>query len=235
VALGGSVMKGEKACPVVFWKRLTVEDKESGEKEDIPLLRFYHLFNTSQCEGLGEAAVTAAATADNASTKPEEIVAGMPQRPAIRHGMIQAFYSPCEDIVSMPARERFDAMENYYSALFHELIHSTGHESRLNRSTLTEKAGYGSDPYCKEELIAEMGAAFLCAQAEIVERTLANSAAYMNGWVGRLRMDKTLIVHAAAQAQKAADFILGSTTAQSTVNDETASVTSTTQVSIASL
>jgi antirestriction protein ArdC len=179
--------------------------------------------------------VTAAATADNASTKPEEIVAGMPQRPAIRHGMIQAFYSPCEDIVSMPARERFDAMENYYSALFHELIHSTGHESRLNRSTLTEKAGYGSDPYCKEELIAEMGAAFLCAQAEIVERTLANSAAYMNGWVGRLRMDKTLIVHAAAQAQKAADFILGSTTAQSTVNDETASVTSTTQVSIASL
>lgn len=237
VALGGNVMKGEKACPVVFWKRLTFEDKESGEKEDIPLLRFYHLFNTTQCEGLGDAAVTAAATAtaESPSTKPEEIVAGMPQRPVIRHGMMQAFYSPCEDIVSMPARERFDATENYYSALFHELIHSTGHESRLNRSTLTERAGYGSDPYCKEELIAEMGAAFLCAQAEIVDRTIDNSAAYVRGWLERLGSDRTLVVQAAAQAQKAADFILGTGATRSTVNDEAESVHSNTLCSTVSL
>ena len=79
----------------------------------------------------------------------------------------------------------------------------------MNRSTLTEQAGFGSDPYCKEELIAEIGAAFLCGQAEIVERTIDNSAAYLKGWLDRLKTDGTLIVYAAAQAQKAADFILG--------------------------
>jgi antirestriction protein ArdC len=106
-------------------------------------------------------------------------------------------------------RERFERAESYYATLFHELVHATGHESRLNRVTLTEKAGFGSNPYCKEELIAEMGAAFLCGQAEIAERTIDNSAAYLNGWLDQLRSDKTLIVQAAAQAQKATDFILG--------------------------
>src|SRR5208337_2408241 len=96
----------------------------------------------------------------------------------------------------------------YFSTIYHECVHSTGHEKRLKRSTLTESAGYGSNPYCKEELIAEMGAAFLCGQAEIAERTIDNSAAYLHGWLEQLRNDKTLIVQAAAQAQKAADFIL---------------------------
>jgi antirestriction protein ArdC len=93
--------------------------------------------------------------------------------------------------------------------LFHELVHATGHESRLNRASLTEKSGFGSNPYCKEELVAEIGAAFLCGQAEIVERTIDNSAAYVQNWLEQLRNDRTLIVQAAAQAQKAADFILG--------------------------
>ena len=79
----------------------------------------------------------------------------------------------------------------------------------MNRQTITESAGFGSDPYCKEELIAEMGAAFLCAHAEIAERTVENSAAYFKGWLKRLKQDKSLIVHAAAQGQAAADFILG--------------------------
>jgi antirestriction protein ArdC len=119
----------------------------------------------------------------------------------------------------MPSRERFDTKEAYYSTLFHELIHSTGHKGRLNRP-LTFISGYGRDPYCKEELIAEMGAAFLCAHAEIVEETIRNSAAYIDGWLKQLRKDETLVVQAAAQAQKAADFILGSATAQSMVNAE---------------
>jgi antirestriction protein ArdC len=109
----------------------------------------------------------------------------------------------------MPMRERFDSQESYYATLYHELTHATGHESRLNRATLTAKAGFGSNPYCKEELIAEMGAAFLCGHAEIAERTVDNSAAYLQNWLEQLRNDKTLIVQAAAQAQKAADFILG--------------------------
>jgi antirestriction protein ArdC len=135
----------------------------------------------------------------------------MPQPPILKHGMTHAYYSPKEDCVGLPPRERFERTEGYYATVFHELVHSTGHEKRLKRSTLTEKSGFGSNPYCKEELIAEMGAAFLCGLAEIGERTIDNSAAYLKGWLEQLRNDKTLIVQAAAQAQKAADFILGRT------------------------
>ena len=77
------------------------------------------------------------------------------------------------------------------------------------RQSIIKRNGFGSDPYCKEELIAELGSAFLCGQAGIVERTIDNSAAYLEGWLKRLREDKTLIVYAAAQAQNAADFIMG--------------------------
>jgi len=206
--LGGNVRKGEKSCPVVFWKQTPLEDKESGEPQKIPLLRYYRVFNVAQCDGLKITAETVTETV-NGIIKPDEIVAHMPQRPEIKHGMSRAFYSPREDYVGLPVRERFERAEGYYATLFHELVHATGHESRLNRATITEKAGFGSNPYCKEELIAEMGAAFLCGQAEIVERTIDNSAAYLSGWLKQLKDDKTLIVAAAAAAQKAADFILG--------------------------
>jgi antirestriction protein ArdC len=206
--LGGAVRKGEKSCPVVFWKQTTFEDKESGEQQKKRMLRFYHVFNVAQCDGL-KTGTEPVEEPVNGIIKPDEIVALMPQRPEIKHGMARAFYSPREDCVGLPVRERFEQAEGYYATLFHELVHATGHEKRLKRSTLTEKAGFGSNPYCKEELIAEMGAAFLCGQAEIAERTIDNSAAYLNGWLEQLRNDKTLIVHAAAQAQKAADFILG--------------------------
>lgn len=206
--LGGSVRKGEKACPVVFWKQLEVEDEETGETDKIPMLRFYHVFNVAQCDGLKNIPAPVESPL-SAPTKPEEIVAFMPKRPEIKHGMRKAFYSPAADIVAMPDRARFDDEAGYFATLFHELIHSTGHASRLNRSTITEAEGFGSNPYCKEELIAEMGAAFLCGQAEIAERTLENSAAYVQNWLEQLQNDKKLIVQAAAQAQKAADFILG--------------------------
>ena len=111
----------------------------------------------------------------------------------------------------MPVPKRFDTEEAYHAALFHELVHSTGHEKRLKRQSIAERNGFGTDPYCKEELIAELGSAFLCGHAGIVERTIDNSAAYLDGWLKRLKEDKTLIVYAAAQAQKAADFILGKT------------------------
>ena len=212
--LGGSVRKGEKACPVVFWKQLIIEGKESGETEKIPMLRYYYVFNVAQCDGLNTNPPLVE-TNGNSLTTPAKTVAGMPQPPATKHGMACAYYSPSEDCVGMPARERFEIEENYYATWFHELVHATGHETRLKRSTLTESAGFGSNPYCKEELIAEMGAAFLCGQAEIAERTIGNSAAYIKGWLAALQTDKTLIVQAAAQAQKAADFILGRTFAES--------------------
>ena len=206
--LGGNIRKGEKSCPVVFWKQTTIEDKESGEPQKIPLLRYYSVFNVAQCDGLKTSTELVAQAADGI-VMPDEIVAHMPQRPVIKHGMTRAFYSPREDCVGLPNRERFECAEGYYATLFHELVHATGHESRLNRATLTEKAGFGSNPYSKEELIAEMGAAFLCGQSEIVGRIIDNSAAYIKNWLEQLRNDKTLIVSAAAQAQKAADFILG--------------------------
>jgi len=212
--LGGSVRKGEKACPVVFWKQLKIEDKESGETERIPLLRYYHVFNAAQCEGLPTSPAPVE-TAVGGNSKPDDIVANMPQPPIVKHGMTLAYYSPREDCVGLPARERFTNEDAYYATLFHELVHSTGHDSRLKRSTLAESSGYGTNPYCREELIAEMGAALLCGQAEIAERTIENSAAYIQGWLTQLQSDKTLIVQAAAQAQKAADFILGRTFAES--------------------
>jgi antirestriction protein ArdC len=207
--LGGTIKKGEKACPVVFWKRLTVGETDSSEAREIPLLRYYHVFNLAQCDGLKNGQATSPNdTEPVASPKPEEIVANMPQRPPIKDGFTRAFYSLREDYVGMLARERFSRNEEYHATLFHELVHATGHESRLNRSTLNEQAGFGSDPYCKEELIAEIGAAFLCGQAEIAERTIDNSAAYVAEWLKRMKDDKKLIVHAAAQAQRAADFVL---------------------------
>jgi antirestriction protein ArdC len=204
--LGGNVRTGEKSCPVVFWKQLAIEDKETGETDKIPMLRFYSVFNVAQCDGLKN---IPAPMETGTATKPYEIIAALPQRPDIKHGMAKAFYSPSADSVAMPNRERFETEASYFSVLFHELIHSTGHTSRLNRPTLTESAGFGSDPYCKEELIAEMGAAFLCGQAGIAEQTLDNSAAYVQNWLAALQNDKKLIVRAAGQAQRAADFILG--------------------------
>lgn len=222
IQLGGTIRKGEKACPVIFWKQQKIEDKESGESRNIPLLRFYHVFNVAQCDGIKDAASLAEGPDESVivTSKPVEIVANMPQRPVVKHGMAHAFYSVTEDYIGMPARERFDREEEYYSTLFHELVHATGHETRLKRPTLTAKAGFGSTPYCKEELVAELGATFLCGQAEIVERTINNSAAYLNSWLEQLKQDRTLIVQAAAQAQRAADFILGRTFAESEAGHE---------------
>ena len=205
--LGGTVRKGEKSCPVVFWKRMMIKERDSEEERKIALLRVYHVFNVAQCDGIGEA--PASPPDETKSRKPSEIVSGMPLPPAVKHGMARAFYSLSEDSVGMPSRERFEDEEAYYATLFHELVHSTGHEKRLKRQSLAEHGGFGTEPYCREELVAEMGATFLCGQAEIAERTIDNSAAYIGGWLKQFKSDRTILVQAAAQAQKAADYILG--------------------------
>jgi antirestriction protein ArdC len=216
VQLGGNVKKGEKSCPVVFWKPMEVTDTASGKVEKIPFLRLYHVFNVAQCEGLKN--VPAADETAFALTKPAEIVANMPEPPTIKHGMSHAFYTPINDIVGMPGKERFKTEDSYHATMFHELVHSTGHEKRLKRQSIMERYGFGSDPYCKEELVAELGSAFLCGHSGIVERTIDRSAAYIEGWLKQLKDDRTLIVYAAAQAQKAADFILGKTVESEATN-----------------
>jgi antirestriction protein ArdC len=212
--LGGNVRRGEKACPVVFWKWLDAE--EDGERKRIPFLRYYSVFNVGQCEGIPAGKIGSPSVTRREHcpiVEAERIVAAMPRRPEIKAGLARAFYSPSGDYVGMPGPEQFRTGEDYYSVLFHELTHATGHESRLNRKgvggTEGEWSAFGSTPYAKEELVAEMGAAFLCGQAGIVERTLDNSAAYVGAWLQRLKDDRRLVVHAAAQAQKAADYVLG--------------------------
>ncbi len=209
--LGGHVKKGEKSTPVVFWKWLEREreNPDSGEVETVstPLLRYYRVFNVEQCEGLSVPALENARDF-HPIEEAERVVQEMPQCPIIQHETAQAFYRPSADVVNMPPAELFTSDEEYYSTLFHELTHATGHESRLNRLATDKLAAFGSRSYSQEELVAEMGAAFLCGHCGIVERIIDNSAAYVQGWLRRLRNDKRLVVFAAAQAQKAADFIL---------------------------
>ena len=135
----------------------------------------------------------------------------MPDRPAVEDKEARAYYRPAIDLVNVPAIRYFESGEEYYSTLFHELAHSTGHAKRLNREGVNEVAAFGTAIYSKEELIAEMSAAYLCASCGIEQKTLNNSAAYIGGWLRKLKDDKRLVVFAAAAAQKAADFILART------------------------
>ena len=209
--LKGHVRKGERATPVVFWKILEKDDAKTGEKDSIPLLRYYSVFNAAQCElPAGTVPPNEVVTHPvNPIDECENVVTAMPQRPEIQHSGDAAFYRPATDTVTMPPRNRFSWSAEYYSTLFHELAHATGHPSRLNRTGITELAAFGTATYSKEELVAEMTAAFLCGFCRIEQTTLTNSAAYIAGWLRRLQNDNRLVVHAAAAAQKAADFILG--------------------------
>ena len=207
---GGHVKKGEHGEPVVFWKFVETLDRETGGVKQIPLLRHYTVFNVEQCEGVEypkgevdprEAQPIAAA---------EAIEAGMPNPPRIVIDDIpKAHYSPAQDLVRMCSARYCVSDERYHETLLHELIHSTGHAKRLNRfaeeGTTHE---FGSTTYAAEELVAEIGAAFLCARAGIFQAVEDNAAAYIASWLGKLRNDKALVVRAAGKAQKAAAWIL---------------------------
>lgn len=219
--IGGHVRKGEHGSPVVFWKWLE-RGEESQEEEEtdsnsrrVPVARLYTVFNVQQCElperlrPLLKIDNALGANTHQQIEACEQIVVSMLQRPAIQHQEARAYYRPAIDAVNMPERRLFPKAEHYYSVLFHELTHSTGHASRLDRATLRDLLAFGDTNYSKEELCAEMGAAYLCGIAGIGNETVNNSAAYIQGWLSKLRNDKKLLIQAAAQAQRAADFILG--------------------------
>ena len=121
----------------------------------------------------------------------------------------EAYYCPSTDTVQIPERNQFPRIEEFYSTLFHELSHATGHADRLGRKTLTASAAFGSSEYGKEELVAEFGASFLCGEAKIDNTTVKNSAAYISSWKKAIKADSKMVIQAAGMAQKAADYILG--------------------------
>lgn len=211
--LGGYVRKGEKGCPVVFWKWIQTDElDQNGRAKQIPFLRYFNCFNVLQCEGIPVPAVEQPKREHQPIQAAEAIIKNMPKPPEVRFGGDRACYIPAFDRIEMPKAEAFNSPEAFYSVLFHEEIHATGAASRLNRKSVSASEGelsaFGSEPYAKEELIAEMGASFLCGHAGIVQTTINNSAAYIAGWLETLRNDNRLILQAAAQAQKAADYIL---------------------------
>ena len=220
--LGGCVRKGEESTIVVFWK---VENAEKSSEEIEPeesrdknrrrfLLRYYRIFNLEQCE-LPQAVLDKLPKIEMHEHDPieaaERIIAGMPNPPEIQYAGSKAFYSPFTDRITLPPRELFSNAEEFYATLNHEESHAVGHPKRLNRKSITEAAPFGSPTYCFEEIVAEMSAAYLCAEAGISPAVIDNEAAYIQGWLAKIRSEKRLVVIASAQAQKAADFILNRT------------------------
>jgi antirestriction protein ArdC len=205
---GGHVRKGQHGTKIVFWKIGTREtedaDGDTIERKSI-LLRYYTVFNVEQCEGI---VAPDSARPVNPIEECERIVRQMPNSPAMEQDG-RAWYRPSTDTVGMPSRNAFNSAEEYYSTLFHELTHSTGHSKRVGRDGIEKLNTFGSESYSKEELIAEMGAAMLCGVAGIERKTLANSASYLKCWIDVLKSDARMVVSAASQAQKAADYIRG--------------------------
>ena len=212
---GGQVRKGEKSTLVVFWKWLnTVTDAEETDEmttgkrlTKVPILRYYNVFNLDQVDGIEPPKEPKIDNPFTAIEKAEQIIENMPLRPSIRYEGHRAVYSPMLDSVTLPPKESFTSSEEAYSTLFHELAHSTGHASRVGRKGVIEPTYFGSHDYSQEELVAELSASMLCGVAGI-ESTIENSAAYISGWLSVLKKDKKLLVLAAAQGQKAADYIL---------------------------
>ncbi len=219
--LGGSVRKGEHGQIVVFWRideaancntEPDPEELESNAKAQRRfVLRFYRVWNVEQCD-LPQALLDKLPKIEtyqhDSIEAAERIIANMPKPPEIVRQGSKAFYSVLTDRVTLPPRELFVNAEEEACTALHEISHAVGAPKRLNRESIAEAAPFGSPIYATEELIAEMSAAYLCAEAGISPAVVQNQAAYIQGWLTTLRNDKRLVVIAAAKAQRAADYIL---------------------------
>lgn len=219
---GGNVRQGEKSTLIVFWKFLQVEDENNPDRtKKVPMLRYYRVFNVEQCEGISYP------TAWNANDDPyywlydvpvhtntipacDKIMDGYTDCPPITYGGNRAYYSPGDDRMQIPNRIDFTNVEDFYCTVFHEMIHSTGHVSRLGRleKRKNKMAAFGSYDYGVEELVAEMGAAFLCGEGNILPSVISNAAAYIDGWRRTIREDRKMVVTAAGAAERAVNYIL---------------------------
>ncbi|CAM6053277.1 unnamed protein product [Sphagnum tenellum] len=207
--LGGQVRKGEKGSLVVYANKITKTETDTtgaDVKIDIPFMKGYTVFNTEQIDGLpGHYYATPAPL--NGDIEPLDAVDRFfaNTKLTIKHGGSSAFYSPSRDIVQIPELKAFRDAESYYATLAHEMTHWTRHESRLNRDLGRKR--FGDAGYAMEELVAEIGAAFLCADLGITPETRDDHAAYIASWLKVLKDDRRAIFTAASHAQKAADFL----------------------------
>lgn len=231
MGLGFRIKKEEykNSIPVLFWGRKVVEQEDNKgniKEKTIFFKRFYSVYHWSQIDASEEqikAKLPIVKKIAKAKVKREEtkttfnpieaadaIVNNMPNKPSIaENGGSRAYYVPSEDSIHMPVRTNFESSEHFYATLFHEIAHSTGHESRLNRDTLVQHNGFGSHNYSREELVAEISANMLMAVAELdTPAIIENTVAYCQSWLKVLKDDVNFVLTAAAQAQKATDFVL---------------------------
>ncbi|OEK58918.1 ArdC family protein [Staphylococcus equorum] len=207
---GGKVIKGEKAETVIFWKIIKKHDEEKDEDITFPVMKTYSVFEiNTQVEGLE----SKKEKYNNATLKTGDNIINhyFNKSDAPQQKLTQGIpcYVPMIDEVRLPELANFKSTEGYYSTAFHEMIHSTGHHTRLNRTGVqAENIKFGSESYSKEELVAELGASMINEQVGITDRTIDNSASYIQSWIRQLKEDKTLIVSASQQAQKAVDYIM---------------------------
>jgi antirestriction protein ArdC len=211
-ALGGSVKKGEKSVRVVYAAQKSIETPEGEKDQSFFFYKWFNVFNVDQCEGID---IPAKFLPTGEIVEPLDAINsiwnGYANRPEMFYSeQGRAFYSPTADSITLPTLAQFKSAEEHAYTFAHEMIHSTGHESRANRwSTKEDKpSAFGCESYAKEELIAEVGACMLLANAG-VQFDIPNSAAYLRSWIKALNDDKSLIFKASAKAQAAANYITG--------------------------
>jgi antirestriction protein ArdC len=210
--LGGQVRKGERGSLVVYADKITkTESNEKGKKteREIPFMKGYTAFNVAQIDGLPAHYYTKPAPRDDSRTleliaEAEDFFAATGA--TFRHGGNRAFYAPSADFIQLPPADAFNDAESYAATKAHELTHWTGHEKRLAREFGKR---FGDQAYAFEELVAELGAAFLCAELGIAPEPREDHASYLVHWLDVLKTDKRAIFTAAAHAQRAADYLAG--------------------------
>lgn len=206
--LSGKVRKGAKSCIVTFYKML--EKEVDGEVKKIPMLKFYRVFNADVVEGIPLGGATGPMADDHQEAS--LILKGYRNGPQILHRTTaNPVYRPGLDTLEVPPAAQFEDVAAYWQAMFHELSHSTGHPSRMNRWAAEGYShAFGSPDYSMEELCAELGSAFLMHRAGLqTNETHTNSTAYLASWLKVLKADNKLIFRAASKAQKAVDYITG--------------------------